>query len=802
MTSTPPPEVGILDDVLVAELATGIAGPYAGKLFADAGADVVKVEPPGGDPLRARVVGGRCAGGADSALFQHLNAGKRSVVGGPGDPAIEDLVAGADLVIESLAPLSDWPGAWRGEHPQLVVLSITPYGRHGPYRDRPATGFTVQAESGSIGARGRPDGVPVQAGGRIGEWCAGVFGAVGALAAVTRARRTGVGELVDSPWLAADHLATNANVSLRYSLQGRPPLDHPARVVDAPSIERTADGLVGFTTNTRQQFEDFVRMVERLDLLADERWASAEFRMRHIDEWDAMVTPWLLAHTSAEALEAATLLRIPAAPVNNGPSLLDQEHYRVRGVFGPCPGGGFAHPLPPYVMDGDRPRPARPAPGLGEHTHLACGRGRARPAAPDPTGPGLPFTGLRVLDATSMWAGPVVGQVLAALGADVIHLESIQRLDLGRLKVDGGQGRPQWWERGANWQMVNANKRDVTLDLRQPTGRLLMHRLIARCDVLVENFSPRVFEQFGVTKEIVRALNPRTVFARMPAFGLDGPWRDHVGFAQTMEQVSGLAWVTGHPGESRPQVPRGPCDPLAGYHALFAIMVALWRRDRGGGGAFLELAMTESALNAAAEVLIEYSAYGVVLERQGNRGPDAAPQGLYRCGGDDQWLALSVEDDAQWSALRRELGEPPWAAAPDLQTVDGRHAAADRLDEGLATWAAELGLDEAVDRLVRAGVPAAPVRDPRLADGHPQLRAWGYFEDVEHPVAGRHPLPSLPFRYDGVPRWFRSPAPTLGQHNAEVLCDLLGLSAAELAALEEQAVIGTAPLGANPRFDL
>jgi crotonobetainyl-CoA:carnitine CoA-transferase CaiB-like acyl-CoA transferase len=162
--------VDILDELVVVELATGIAGPYAGKLFADAGARVIKAEPPGGDPLRRRVPPGIDLDGADSALFRHLNAGKESVIGVPGDPEVEDLAARADLLIESFAPEDPVVAGWRSRYPGLVVLSVTPYGRRGPWRDRPATGFTLQAQSGSIGFRGLPGQPPFQAGGRLARW--------------------------------------------------------------------------------------------------------------------------------------------------------------------------------------------------------------------------------------------------------------------------------------------------------------------------------------------------------------------------------------------------------------------------------------------------------------------------------------------------------------------------------------------------------------------------------------------------------------------------------------------------------
>jgi crotonobetainyl-CoA:carnitine CoA-transferase CaiB-like acyl-CoA transferase len=232
---------------------------------------------------------------------------------------------------------------------------------------------------------------------------------------------------------------------------------------------------------------------------------------------------------------------------------------------------------------------------------------------------------------------------------------------------------------------------------------------LADADVLLENFSPRVAERFALTPERLHALNPRLVLCRMPAFGLDGPWRDRVGFAQTMEQVTGMAWITGH-ADDQPRIPRGPCDPLAGAHAAFAVVVALRNRERTGTGAFIESTMVEAALNIAAEQVIEWTANGVELQRMGNRAPGFSPQGLYPCAGEEQWLAVSVATDEQWAALVAVTG----------LTADRDDE--DEVDAELATWAADRDLEATVDDLIAAGVPAGAARDPGRSPPTPSSR--------------------------------------------------------------------------------
>jgi crotonobetainyl-CoA:carnitine CoA-transferase CaiB-like acyl-CoA transferase len=397
-----------------------------------------------------------------------------------------------------------------------------------------------------------------------------------------------------------------------------------------------------------------------------------------------------------------------------------------------------------------------------------------------------------VLDLTSWWAGPSSTGVLAALGADVIHVESVGRPDGMRmtgalLGLDG-----EWWERSSFFLQANTNKRDVTLDLASDAGRGLALRLIERCDLVVENFTPRVLESFDLGWPVVHAANPRAVMVRMPAFGLDGPWRDRPGFAQTMEQVTGLAWQTGFV-DDQPRIQRGPCDPNGGMHAAFAALVGLSRRDRTGVGCLVEAPMFEAALSIAAEPVLEWTAYANLLCRDGNRGPRAAPQGVYACRGRERWLALSILDDVQWTALVDVLGSPEWATRADLATAVGRRAGHDTIDERLDEWAAGQELDGAVDALTAAGIPAAPAVDPRRTASHPQFVARGYSEVVDHPVVGSHHTPTLPFRFRSVGTWIRSPAPTLGQHNAEVLGGWLGCTTLELESLTTAGVIGTRP---------
>jgi len=663
----------------------------------------------------------------------------------------------------------------------------------------------VQAESGSLLYRGMPGLPPYQAGGRVSEWTTGSYAAAAALAGIVAARRTGDGVHVDCSMIEVMAIAGSTFADTMHAMSGRPDLDGTiARAPETPSIETAADGWIGFNTNSGAMFESFLLLIERPDLIGDADLASLTNRVARVEEWTAIVRAWTSKHTVAEILERAAELRVPCAPVHNAKTVLDDEQLNARGVFVENP-AGFVQPRPPTRFDDAPPSPLRAAPRLGEaNGSLAPHDLAPHDLAPHDLAPGsdegvgLPFEGVRILDVTSWWAGPSATGLLASLGAEVLHVESTAHPD-GMRMTGFLFGQAAWWEWGHMFLATNTNKLGVTLDVTTARGRELLLELVEQCDAVVENFSPRVVESWDLGWDVIHARNPRAVMMRMPAFGLTGPWRDRSGFAQTMEQMCGMAWMTGF-ADDQPRIVRGPCDPIAGMHGAVALITALEEARRTGAGVLVESTMIEAALNCSAEPVVEYTAYGEMLERDGNRSPYAAPQGLYACPGWEQYLAVSVATDEQWDGLVRALGEPAWASDPALATSAGRRAAHDALDEHLGAWAATQDVDAAAVLLVAHGVPAARAWDPRVQSRHPHLVERGLYEEVDHPVVGPHTVPGLPFRWASTGRaagapWVRTPTPTLGEHTREVLGRLCRLDAAQLDALEAEGVIGTRPAG-------
>jgi len=759
-------------DWRVLEFANGIAAAYCGKMFADAGSDVVKIERVQGDSLR-----GWSAGGPAGALFDYLAAGKRSVVRRD-DAEITALLAGADIVVTDLTDGWTLDDITAHTGPAAVVAAVTPFGTTGPYVDDQvlANEFILQALCGSIAGRGWPGDEPVQAGGRLGEWLAGTFAAAVAAATARHASRSGRGEVVDVSTYEAMAIAMGGLSAMSASVLGADSLLHQ-RSLELPSIVPTADGLVGFCTITAQQFQDFLVMIERADLVDDADLASFAGRAERRDEFLAMVTRWTRARTTAEIVDIAVAFRIPVAPIGTPEMLLKIDHFVERGVFVES-AAGFLQPRVPYRSDAMATMPPRRPPRLGADNGGVHWPPRpARPTGAD----SLPLADIRVADFTAFWAGPVATQLLGALGADVIKVEGVRRPDGLRFAA----GRPptwdRWWEWGPVFLCSNNNKRGVSVELSTDAGRATALDLVAASDLVIENFSPRVMANLGLEWEAVTDANPRAIMVRMPAFGLDGPWRDRVGFAQTMEQATGMAWITGH-ADGPPVIPRGVCDPIAGLHAAFAAVAALTLRDRDGTGLHVESTMVEAALNVAAELIVEYSRNGIELRRNGNRGSGARPQGLYRCRGDDEWVAIAALDDAARASLARLVGP--------------RDAGPEEADTLVADWAGRRSAAEAVDALRAAGVAAARVTPAAELLADPQLLARGFWETVEHPVAGTFLCTGMPFAFLGRPRrWIRRVPPLYGQHTAEVLKGVLGRDDDDLAALREAGATSARPAG-------
>jgi len=404
--------------------------------------------------------------------------------------------------------------------------------------------------------------------------------------------------------------------------------------------------------------------------------------------------------------------------------------------------------------------------------------------------------GTRIIDLTIFLAGPLPSAILADFGAEVIKVEAIQRLDGFR-----AYGTPSLasaevaYERSPLFNSANRNKRGITLNLAASDGIKLLRQLVSHSDALVTNFSPRVLPQFGLDYQALRELNPAIVLTSVSGFGQDGPWRDYVSFAAIGEAVSGITSLGGYTNEGVVLNGVGVSDFYAGLMAAFGTLVALREAHETGRGCHIDAAQLEASIPFIADAFMDFSLNSRSRAATTNEDPARAPHGCFPADGEDAWVTVSIGSDQQWCSLVEVMGRPAWAMDDEFATALGRYRKRARLHELLAQWTATQDKEVLSRELQRRGIPSAPVRTPAEQLSDPHLRATGYFQQVDHKYAGRHPYASLPIRIDGAYPAINRVGPMLGEDNHYVLTRILGLDQAEFERLEKAGVIGTRPAG-------
>lgn len=388
-----------------------------------------------------------------------------------------------------------------------------------------------------------------------------------------------------------------------------------------------------------------------------------------------------------------------------------------------------------------------------------------------------PLEGVRVVELTWVIAGPLMTKYLALLGAEVIRIESAKRAEFR--------------DRGGSFALLNDNKRSCRLDLSHPRAREIARQLVARSDVLVENFGAGVVDRLGLGREALRALKPDLIVLSCSGVGRTGPDREKLAYGTLLQLASGWSRLQGHPDTSRIVVGGAWTDPLAAAMGAFAILAALWHRRATGAGQYIDLSMVEATLCGLPEALMDFAMNRRGPERMGNRDPIAAPHGCYPCRGDDRWVAVSVTSEEEWLGLRRAMGDPAGALLGEARFADAfrRKRHEEELDGLVAAWTAGRTAEEATEALQAEGVPAGPVLSAADLVDDPHLRARGAFVATESPEGGGALTIGAPWRIEpGLVPSYR-PAPRLGQDDDYVLRTLLGLSEAEVAELVEAGVV-------------
>ncbi|WP_288253246.1 CoA transferase [uncultured Hydrogenophaga sp.] len=785
-----------LSGLRVLELGSLPAGALCARLFADFGADVLKLEPPTGDPGRGVAPLVDAGGGRrEGAYFAFLNTRKRSAplsVAGLGE-----LIAETDVLVDSLTPaerveLGIDHAALQAAHPGLVIAAVSWFGDDGPYSAFAGSDAVCRALAGGTQLVGPQEGPPVP----LPDYQAGNVGGLSAFIATMASlqdprhasRRLEV-SVLESAIALADY-----NVALAWAAGGVDKRWGVSRF--SPNfplgIYPCKQGFIGVTVVTPVQWRTFCSLLGVDELGNDPRYVERTGRLNHADELEARFKDRFLSKTAQEWFALALEHMLPMVVVPGIDELLDTPEHRRRQVFEAVRQGEKTHEQPacPLRLQATPPLRGGAVPQAGQHAPAWLERAPVEARAADAAR--APLDGIRVVDLSMGWAGPLATRHFADLGADVIKVEACQYPDWWR----GVDDRPvvfeqSLYEKSAYFNVLSRAKRGITLDLTTPDGRRLVKELVRGADVVIDNYSAGVLPKLGLDYDDLRQVNPRIIMLSMPAFGTDGPWRDCRAYGSTLEQASGLPSVTGRPQDPPTLTHIAYGDPIGGLHAASALLVALYHRQRTGEGQRIVLSQVECMLTMVAPWIIEQSANGQGGQRLGSRHPQHAPHGLYRCTGEDAWLMVAVTSDAQWLALCEALDRADLAARASLRTADGRRAASDQLDEILSAWTRDREADAAMSDLQAHGVPAGVSRRPIDLLQDPHLKVRGFWQWLERDFVGLHPQPSPPYRDSRGTLPALRPAPTLGQFNRDVLGGLLGLTEAEIDALLASAVIGS-----------
>lgn len=787
------------------EIGSGDVLGYCGKLFSDFGAEVSRIEPPGGDEARSFAPLVDAGGGRmESGTFAWLNTNKRSVTADLGNAAdvarIRALLATADLLLDARPPASI-PASLlphdqlQHDFPGLAITAISWFGEHGPYRNYEATDSVCRSLAGSVKLVGPLEGPPVlPRDGQIAVMAgttafiptlAGLYGrAHGARRFAVSAHEAMLQISEFDTGLALEVGFTRPRTAINRFGRGYPVGTFPTR-----------EGWLGITVVTPAQWAAFCTMIGLPELEAERHFSDSLKRTTHSAELLKIFQPILMQQTAEHWFERGIELRLPLAVVPDMAELLRQPYYRDRGAFAPVKIGraAFDAPVLPQYLTRSRPLPNGRAPFAGEHdgamlperTPLAT-----RVATPDDP---QPLKGLRIIDLTMGWAGPAATRQMGDLGAEVIKVESCQYPDWFRGTDTRGPYYPERTYEKIYWfQQMNRNKHGITLDLTNAKGMALLKQLLTGADAVIDNYAADVLPRMGLDAAAMLKINPRLVVVTMPAFGMSGPWSGVRAYGSTLEQASGLPSVTGREGDPPTMLHAALGDPIGGVSAAAALLLGFMQQRNTGAGQHIDLSAVEALLPLVAPSVIAQSATGQSGPRIGNRHPRFVPNGCFPCLGEDQWITLAVRSDAEWQALCKVIHRDDLAADPVLATADGRRAEEDRIEIAVRHWTSTVRTDLAMVTLQAHGIPAGVARLPLDLAGDPHLMKVGHWQPVVKTFMGPHLLPSVAYREGNaaLPYPITRLAPTLGQHNDAVLRDVLGLSASEIAELREAEIIG------------
>jgi crotonobetainyl-CoA:carnitine CoA-transferase CaiB-like acyl-CoA transferase len=785
----------------VLELGGGVASAFAGRLLGDHGADVLKVEPTGGDPLRAR--GPFPDGRPDpegSGTFLTLNLNKRGVTLESMEPAsLAALLSWADVLIhdfprQQASALRLDPDSLARDHARLVTLALTPFGHSGPHAHYQAEELTVANAGGWAhlcpSTHTDPSLPPLKVAGDQCALMSGIAGALCALAFAREARRSGVGEHIDLS--QQEYVASVLEVAIpAFSYRGDVVARYHERSLIPWRIFQAQDAPVFIVCVEQDQWE---RLVE---FMGNPEWASLEIfadlagRSANQDMVHTLVQEFVSQWRAEDLYHAAQARRICVAPVLGFREIESNPHLKARDFFTRVTRGDAAplEHLAPAVLTSSGRAPIRhPAPFLGQHNSALEGL-PARSPETSVEAPRLPLADVRVLDLTWAWAGPFCSLNLAHLGAEVIRIESAIRADLyRRLPV-----HPPDWPPSLNisgmFNQWNQGKSSIAIDLSREEGLQIVRDLVAESDVVVQNFATGVMERLGLGYEVLKSINPGIILASISGYGQTGPWRDYIGYGPAIPPLTGLAVGTGYLDGAAEETGLSMPDPTAGVTAALAVVSALLRRAETGQGDHLDVTLWEATGVLNLEAWADYVMNGNEPQRTGNRHPTMAPHGCFPCRGEDAWVSIACRSDQEWRRLATCI-DPALAGDSRFATLAGRKQHEGELEVRIAAWTKALDRWAVTTELQDLRIAAFPAFTPRDVVEDKHLNERGFIERLAHPEVGERAHTGIPWRLTNRPNGVSAPAPCLGADTDRHLRDILGMNEETIASLYQAGVLG------------
>ncbi len=786
-------------------------GELAGRLLADLGADVVRVEPSGGSPSRALPPLAPATPetpGGTGLWWLYRNSNKRGLtldLGSDGDRArLHDLLAAADVLLDS-APAGArdavdlGAAALAARYPRLVVCSLTWFGLTGPYANYTATDDVVVGMSGWLASSGLSTRDPLLVPGSLPSDAVSVMGVLASLAALWQRRVTGRGQLLDlSAFEATIQVDTWSIVNTSAIANAGMDARRLRNAQDSlyPTI-RTRDGWIRLVLLSPRQWRSLWEWMGSPEAFSDPYWEQTFARFENRDVLHPMFEEFFASMDMVDAAAEGQRRGIVVMPILKPDDILADEHFRSRATFVDAEiAPGLTAPVTAgiFQLDGERAGFRHAAPALGATDDAAnaaangwSGGAPAIEAAGDAATPapaGGPLAGLRVVDFGHGGVGVQAGRMLAENGADVVKIETRSYPDFMRV-IMGSEMTP-------SFASSSRSKRSFGVDLKRPEGRALVERLVAMADVVIENNSTGTMDDLGLGYDALHALNPRLVYVSSQLLGARGSRAAWLGYGPSVQAYGGLTDLWSYPDSGPVGGNSNHPDLIAGHLCAVSALAGLLQRERTGSGVHCEVAQVEVVVATLGDLLLAEALTPRSVRPVGNDDDRGAPWGVFQCAGDEEWCVVCVRDDDDWAALRTAMGNPGWADAPEWSAHAGRRAGREELAHRVGEWTATRTPAAVAAACQEAGVPGGPMLYTSQLLTDPQLLARGFLVGVQQPDAGPLTFDGVSFRASDMAPPRIAAAPRLGEHTREIGRDVLGLAPEEIERLVADGVLEVA----------